>query len=68
MDGYTRMVRERAERSPEFYRLRYEQALAYLAGEQPEYREMGLRILRDQLGVADDEVCRIVDADNRATA
>lgn len=68
MDGYTRMVRERAERSPEFYRLRYEQALSYLAGEQPEDREIGLRILRDQLGIDDDEVRRIVDADNRATA
>ncbi len=55
------MVRERAERGPEFYQLRYEQALSHLAAGKDQDCEIARRILREQLGIAGDEVARIID-------
>ena len=65
MDGYTKMVRDRAERSNEFYNLRLEQAKSYLATGQADDRETACYILRDQLGIADDEVRRLVAESRR---
>ena len=68
MDGFSEMVRKRAERDPEFYALRYEQALSYLARGQAEYTSVALSILRQQLGVDDDEVQRIFGEESRSTS
>ena len=48
-------VRDRAKRDPEFARLRRETAIELLDGND-EDRRIALRILRDQLGLTDDEI------------
>ncbi len=48
-------VRDRANRDPEFARLRQETAIELLDGND-EDRRIALRILRDQLGLTDDEI------------
>ena len=48
-------VRDRAARDPEFARLRRETAIQLLDGND-EDRRIAFRILRDQLGLTDDEI------------
>ena len=51
-------LKGRAARDPEFARLRYQTAIELLGG-NAEDRRIALRILREQLGIADDEIERL---------
>ncbi len=48
-------ARDRANRDPEFARLRLETAIELLDGGD-EDRRIAMRILRDQLGLSEDEI------------
>ena len=58
-------VRDRIARDPEFARLRRESAIELLDGND-EDRRIAFRILRDQLGLTDDEIDELKR--NQATA
>ena len=48
-------ARDRASRDPEFARLRRETAIELLNGND-EDRRIAMRIMRDQLGISEDEI------------